>query len=147
MTGRAEDRGRNLVWDCACDCGATAQATTTGLRSGRRVSCGCARKTRTRKTTGFTPHHYYSVLRRGAEKRGLQVEITERDYLDITAKPCTFCGAEPGVENIGVDRIDPSEGYTLENCQSACWECNRAKHSRSNGEFGVWLERVAAHFS
>lgn len=32
------------IWECLCDCGSTSNAIQGHLRSGLRVSCGCARK-------------------------------------------------------------------------------------------------------
>lgn len=37
-----ERRGRKLVARCRCACGREAFAEPNHLRSGRRVSCGCA---------------------------------------------------------------------------------------------------------
>lgn len=39
-------------WLCQCECGNKTYATGTGLRSGKRVSCGCETKTRLIDLTG-----------------------------------------------------------------------------------------------
>lgn len=42
---RTESKPRGSVqWICNCDCGGTTIATTSILRSGHKVSCGCAAK-------------------------------------------------------------------------------------------------------
>lgn len=38
--------GRNYYWKCRCDCGKTVEVNTSNLRSGRVISCGCARNRR-----------------------------------------------------------------------------------------------------
>lgn len=37
--------GTHRLWLCSCECGGTAFATMSDLRSGRRRSCGCLKKT------------------------------------------------------------------------------------------------------
>ena len=36
--------GKNVFWNCKCDCGGTAVVTSTRLRSGHTSSCGCWQK-------------------------------------------------------------------------------------------------------
>lgn len=57
---------------------------------------------------------------------------------EITGLPLDFNkpkkkGAKPPFTP-SVDRIDPTKGYTKDNCQVVCWALNRAK-----GEFGYDL--------
>ena len=33
-----------VLWDCICDCGSKATATTAQLRSGHKKSCGCLKR-------------------------------------------------------------------------------------------------------
>lgn len=49
----ATKNGGNVVWRCACDCGATKDVLSTSLRIGQTQSCGCAQreKAAARKTT------------------------------------------------------------------------------------------------
>lgn len=37
-------RGRHIIWECKCDCGATCSASSDALRSGDKSSCGCLRR-------------------------------------------------------------------------------------------------------
>lgn len=37
--------GTHRLWHCQCECGGTVLATLSDLRSGRRRSCGCLKKT------------------------------------------------------------------------------------------------------
>lgn len=41
-----ERKHGSVVWECQCDCGNIAYATTEGLRTGDNVSCGCYNKAR-----------------------------------------------------------------------------------------------------
>lgn len=51
-------------------------------------------------------------------------------------KPC-FYGPHP-IETIGLDRIDSTKGYTMDNLVSCCETCNRAKRHMSLAEFREW---------
>lgn len=43
--------GSSVVWECKCDCGTTTFANQYTLKSGDKVSCGCLRKKRNKKST------------------------------------------------------------------------------------------------
>jgi hypothetical protein len=45
----------------------------------------------------------------------------------------------------GIDRIDSSIGYVIENCISCCGRCNVAKMSESQQDFLSWIDRVYSH--
>lgn len=42
----------------------------------------------------------------------------------------------------GIDRVDPSGGYTLDNVTPACIICNRAKSDMTIVEFTAWVKRL-----
>jgi len=41
-TGK-RDKGRNLIWECQCDCGNICEVSGNNLRTGHTRSCGCQR--------------------------------------------------------------------------------------------------------
>jgi len=47
---------------------------------------------------------------------------------------------EPYVHN-GIDRVDPTKGYTPENTVSCCSRCNYAKHEMTLSEYRDWLKK------
>lgn len=40
----AEQRGKNYIWNCKCDCGALTKVSAGNLRDGHTKSCGCLKK-------------------------------------------------------------------------------------------------------
>lgn len=62
---RVENIGRKPAWHCRCDCGGTANATSSGLRSGDVASCGCFR--REAASAKATVHGYARVRGKTAE--------------------------------------------------------------------------------
>lgn len=90
-------------------------------------------------------------------KRSLVFKISEKEFRELTAKPCHYCGLAPQVRSIRrrgrmrvsteafhvvdrVDRVDPEFGYTSDNVVSCCSRCNKMKGTLSLDEF---LEAVA----
>ena len=80
----------------------------------------------TQKTVLFNKSVIFSDFAYGAKRRGLPFEICKLDYENITSMKCVFCGFyEKG--RIGLDRIDTSEGYKIQNIQPCCVTCNHAR--------------------
>lgn len=45
----------------------------------------------------------------------------------------------------GIDRVDSSLGYTVDNVVPCCKLCNQAKNNLSKQEFVDWVKRVYDH--
>ena len=92
-------------------------------------------------------------LKNNAKVRNIKVEISERDFVEIAKKPCTYCGGLP-IEKLppkkwqastylnGVDRVNNSTGYTLENSVSCCKQCNWAKKDLTLEEWNNWIDML-----
>ena len=99
----------------------------------------------------------------GACNRGHEFSLTFEEFDNLISQPCHYCGAEPReadaallkkrgdthqptIRYNGIDRLDPNEGYTLDNCVPCCPTCNYMKHTQQKEEF---LKQVAKiyHFS
>jgi hypothetical protein len=64
-----------------------------------------------------------------ADRRGLPFLLERTAYARLIEKPCYYCGvftfgAESGG---GLDRIDNTQGYTLDNILPCCATCNKAR--------------------
>jgi hypothetical protein len=79
--------------------------------------------------------------KRGAAKRGLPFDLTNEQFETLLKRRCYLCGAEPN-PLIGVDRIDNTKGYTVENSVSCCWVCNRMKADLSLPTFIAHINRI-----
>jgi len=87
--------------------------------------------------------HRFGCYRQHAKARKVEFAITFEQACALMRAPCVYCGAAP---LNGIDRIDPNLGYVADNCESACYECNVAKGTRTKGEFLAWLLRVSPRF-
>lgn len=169
LAGRAK---YGWEWLCLCDCGKTKKATTNALNSGHTRSCGClfieSTKEKGRKLAhlrrkppgvaafNYAKHNYA----KSARKRGLAFELSDEEFRNLTAGLCCYCGAAPSrivkptglalsgnyICN-GIDRIENSAGYILENCATCCSDCNYAKKSMTKDGFESWLRRASAFLS
>jgi hypothetical protein len=60
-------------------------------------------------------------------------ELSEEDYHSIKSKPCYICGYNK--TKVGIDRYDPSIGYTKENSHPCCFPCNLMKSDMAYDDF------------
>lgn len=88
----------------------------------------------------------YSDYKYDAEKsRNLTFELTKAKFIELRESPCTFCGYDS--QDVGIDRIDNSKGYSDDNCQSACTTCNFMKFNRTNEQFILNVKNCVEHCS
>jgi hypothetical protein len=138
---------------CRCDCGTVKTVRISGLQSTNphgTKSCGCYCKDRTREAhTGNTyrrlgygenaRRYLFEQYRSNAERRGISFSLTRTQFEELTSGPCFYCDAPPEREcqptnahgsyrYNGIDRMDNSIGYVLENCCSCCNKCNTLKN-------------------
>ena len=165
----AEKKARQThrMWKCQCDCGNITIVSQTHLLSGHTTSCGCLRVDH----TAVPDAGLRSLMQRyknGASKRGIEWTLTKEQFKTLTSSPCYYTGRLPRKEHRcfgvlwrearnrppreggvyvfnGIDRLDSTKGYTVENCVTACAEANLAKQSLSHDEFLDLCREVAQH--
>ena len=69
----------------------------------------------------------YAALLHAAKGRKVEVTLTLDEYRQVTASDCAYCGGDLPFAGYGLDRKDPSRGYTLDNVVPCCRVCNRIK--------------------
>ena len=72
---------------------------------------------------------YFTDYVRAASKRGYEMNIDFETFSALVIAPCHYCGHYTDQETNGIDRVDNLQGYSKENCVTACWKCNRIKHA------------------
>lgn len=91
-----------------------------------------------------------------AKSRNLKFELNKEQHKQIILQNCYYCGDEPKIRNRkkfienelranGVDRIDSSIGYILENCVPCCFTCNEMKWHHNVGDFLSHIEKIVEH--
>ena len=88
-----------------------------------------------------TPESKYTMYIGSAKKRKLLFALTFEQFMTFWQKPCHYC--HDPVETIGLDRVDNSKGYTLDNTVSCCTPCNRSKFKYTTEAFISHCIKVA----
>lgn len=163
---RKHGNGSSVLWNCLCDCGKKTKVTTYELTHDKIKSCGCWRSEEPRKR--YTNHlksetsknsnarAVYNQYRTNAKNRGILFKLSIEDAVYLYTQNCSYCDRTPQnkMKSIranpnddcfyynGIDRIDSNGDYTLENCVTACEQCNKAKLDYSIEEFKSWIEKA-----
>ncbi len=146
---------QQMIWLSKCDCGSEKIVRTNGsqLKDGKTKSCGCLRRNRLEfGENGF--NRLYDTYRRRAKDNNYEFVFSKDSFREITSKNCFYCGREPFQKAgptgkgygyylyNGIDRIDSSLGYTIENSVPCCGFCNVAKNNYTQNEFFEWIKLV-----
>ncbi|AAC96857.1 hypothetical protein PBCV1_A490L [Paramecium bursaria Chlorella virus 1] len=63
-------------------------------------------------------------------------QLTKEQYVTLCQENCTYCGRMcTETHTNGIDRVDNTRGYILDNCVSCCGSCNIAKGTLNVEEF------------
>lgn len=138
---------RGLVAVC-CGCGYETSFSTLArfLNNVRRCrECGYY----TEEEAALRKHQ--STYMHGAKKRLLDWGISFEEFSSIVKNVCYYCGEQPKqrlagkVWNFaGIDRIDNSLGYRIDNLRPCCRTCNVAKNNLSEEE---WKTKISQWMS
>ena len=159
---RITPRGRKVPHVfCVCDCGREKVVSLWDVRSGKTKTCGLNHPHyEDRSRPAFNQIYRHSYKKRALDA-GLEFELTEEQFRYLSQEPCHYCGSPPCSEYHrgergkrptgngfsqfiynGLDRVDSSAGYTLDNVVPCCAICNHAKHTMSYEDFTEWLGRI-----
>ena len=110
----------------------------SAVHGGEGAACG-------EDAWGKDAKHCFGYLVRGAAQRALEVSITREDFNALRVQDCAYClRPSPEREHHGIDRVDSSIGYVLDNCVAACGWCNVGKGVHTADEFVERCKRIAA---
>ena len=93
---------------------------------------------------------YYEYIKNAAN-RGYTFNLTEEEFKVLARKDCNYCGNPPQPKLgllegeplfHGVDRVDNTIGYSVNNCVPCCGECNLAKSKLDVTEFLLKVKRI-----
>ncbi len=141
---------KSLVYKCRCKCGKEHNKYAFILRL---------------NDYGLVCRHHPDIEARAKAKvfrdyqrncriREREWSLTDEQAEVLFQEKCFYCGVEPSntktVDNSiytynGIDRIDNSIGYTVNNSVSCCTKCNMMKSTMSAEEFTGHAERIAYH--
>lgn len=161
---------RNTTWNVRCSCGTERVLPGRALTSGKSKSCGCLHFLDGKNAAYSLLWSHYT---HGARKRGYAWELSKSQFIDLIGKDCHYCGAGPEPSDIvvkqavasarhakgrvrervfnrerpainGVDRVDNTIGYTVENSRTCCAMCNQMKMSYTEDAFIKKCEEIVS---
>jgi hypothetical protein len=149
---------KRAMWDVVCDCGTRKQMSTSTLRAGSTISCGCQGqinriKSRTKPFGIANENYYYLGYKARATKRFGEFHLSKDEFVELVSKNCFYCGAEPENRFIGrssngkfkyngIDRIDSKKPYLKSNCLPCCKICNTMKMDLSVHLFLSQIDKI-----
>jgi len=145
------------TWECKCDCGNTTIVIGKSLRRGLTKSCGCLHRELMSLPVGEAAFNGLLLrMKSAARKRGYEWRLSREQVFEITHRNCFYCGIEPRQEYVtesntgtyiynGIDRIDNSLGYIIDNVVACCGQCNFSKGNGAVGDFRDWIIRTYNH--
>jgi len=85
------------------------------------------------------------ALKRAAITRGIAWNLTDDEAKEMLVNPCIYCNhIDLEVRVNGIDRLDSSKPYTLENCRSCCKDCNYMKGTYDPRTFIERAKKISA---
>ena len=153
-----KDKHGHRMWLCQCDCGSETIVEGHNLKSGRQKSCHCGLgKPQFIGKGKAALNRLMDSYQRSAKKKELDFELSPDQFEILINGSCYYCGIKPlqvakpkhtrtgNYLYNGIDRVNSSKGYILDNVVSCCKTCNYAKRSMSREKFLSWIERVYKH--
>jgi hypothetical protein len=151
QAGRSKNN--SCLWVCQCDCGNIITVLASNLNKGNTRSCGCLRSLPKGQAS---KNLLLSSYKKGSKRRKLNWELTNTEFDVLTQENCFYCGVSP-LQKIqqpgaygeyiynGIDRVDNSKGYTIDNCVPCCKMCNYARRNMSFKEYIQFIIRSFKH--
>lgn len=141
---RKTKSGVKHKWLCRCICG-TERVVSGTFSSLTSRQCSCKNPGRYAKGHKSLAENIdiYSQIRasykREAKRRGFEWSITNDYFNDLVIQNCFYCNIEKSnkrwynfwgqIEFNGIDRVDNTKGYTVENSVPCCKICNILKRA------------------
>lgn len=136
-----------------CDCGRKKQARESDLLNGDSAGCySCAQKVNKSylklDDTTLVWNYFLNGYVQNAKKRGIEFNLTMEEFKIIVEANCHYCGREPHmvkkgtITANGVDRVDNTRGYEVDNCVAACKWCNYWKKDMTVEDFYAQARRI-----
>lgn len=167
---RKNKRGR-ILWLFKCECGNLVEAPASDVKLKRKTSCGCVQKKHrencgnrlriinTKPNKDGPLSKLFGNYKRAAEKRNYKWFLSKEQFKTLILNNCFYCGHPPSSEifiarkktqdNVliynGVDRKNNIEDYTLENCVSCCYVCNKMKMDLDYNTFINQITKINKH--
>lgn len=148
------NKSRQPFYKVICKCGNKSIKGLWYLRSRKSKGCiKCQEHGNTLSDGKASKNSILNQYKRQAKNRNYKFEITNNEFFELIDKNCYYCNSKPSnvykslyntgdyIYN-GIDRLDNNLGYTLKNCVTCCYMCNRCKSDLNLTDFKKWIKKV-----
>ena len=150
-----KNKSRHIRYFVQCKkCGKIFSRRATVIRASlNSIQCSNCRRNRNGKSLNVLQYKAYCYYRSGAFKRNLEWNLTEEQFKNLIQGNCKYCNSLPEKRQTvsykddfelinGIDRINSSKGYTIDNCVSCCTHCNIMKYDMSLSDFKEHISKI-----
>lgn len=158
----SEKVNNSYKWECLCDCGKIVFVSVGSLNSGNTKSCGCAgieqiikhnKEVKRLPDNGGARNSLYSRYKLSARRKKLEFFLSKEVFNKLINQNCYYCGVQPEALHVqhkcssrinynGIDRVDSTLGYTIDNCVPCCKVCNTMKMSLPQDDFYRHIKKI-----
>lgn len=85
----------------------------------------------------------WQMYKNNAHRRDIQFYITIDEFAELWQKACVYCASE--IETIGIDRVNSSKSYTVDNVVPCCARCNEMKMNASTEDWINQMKKILAN--
>jgi tRNA U54 and U55 pseudouridine synthase Pus10 len=96
-----------------------------------------------RKNYNNTVHGKWQMYKSNAKKRAMSFELTLEDFAKFWKEPCAYCGGAIGT--VGLDRINSTRPYILDNVVACCSRCNEMKMASTTEDWVNQMKTILNH--
>jgi len=162
MIGSRSTGHVNTIWECLCDCGKIINVLSHSLMTENTKSCGCKTtfiysKIKTLPNNQCIINDIMSSYKNHAIKLKIKFLLTNTQFLNFIKSECHYCGVdssnvrrkshiigESEFKYNGIDRKNSSGDYDVNNCVTACKNCNYAKRKLEYDQFLNLVRAIAS---
>lgn len=146
---------------CKCECGKEIMLLGNQLKRKEYPirDCGCENNLKYAKNQPGEEafRNLFQIYKSNAKRRGLTFDLSLNQFREITKKNCFYCKNVPsnikvsytGVGDYiynGIDRVNNTKGYFIENCVPCCRKCNIMKFDLTLNDFKNHISLIYNNF-
>lgn len=141
------DQYGRRIWECICDCGATAHVKSGNLRSGNTESCGCLLREHSRRIIKLAqarmrgPSHWkynpHLTQEEREGRRSVKVILWRRAVYQRDGYTCVLCGEKGGrlhAHHLDSYAENPGKRFMVSNGVTLCVRHHKEFHATRGGE-------------
>jgi len=76
------------------------------------------------------PKSRFNHAKRKAKEKNVEFSLGYEEYTELISRHCFYCKGKLETQGIGLDQVNPGQGYMTWNVVPCCRECNKLKNNQ-----------------